>query len=334
MPNLAAPATITGKTAAMAVTTTATAILTNVLDSGRTMRVVALYVSNVDGTNNSSVTVDVFRNATARHLCKTVSIPTGATLTTITRADPLYLVEGDSLRLTASANGDLEAVVSYEEISDGSPPPPPPTTVLLRFNGTNGSTNFVDSSPNGFSVVALTGASQISTAQSVAGGSSGFFPAGAMLSSGVYIASQPQFALLTNDFTFDMWVRFTSLPTEENDHRGLFAIDGPGSMAAYLAATNSGTALWVGGSGASYPWSPSIDQWYHVAITRQDGAVRTFIDGAQLGDAFSASNSMSQGILYVGTLSGASDVGGYMDNFRLINGTALYTSNFTPPTDI
>jgi hypothetical protein len=29
----------------------------------------------------------------------------------------IYLEEGDSLRLTASASGDLEAVCSYEEIS-------------------------------------------------------------------------------------------------------------------------------------------------------------------------------------------------------------------------
>jgi hypothetical protein len=30
---------------------------------------------------------------------------------------PLYLKEGDSLTATASAAGDLEAVVSYEEIT-------------------------------------------------------------------------------------------------------------------------------------------------------------------------------------------------------------------------
>jgi hypothetical protein len=30
---------------------------------------------------------------------------------------PLYLLEGDSLRLTASASGDLEAVCSFEEIT-------------------------------------------------------------------------------------------------------------------------------------------------------------------------------------------------------------------------
>jgi len=35
----------------------------------------------------------------------------------ITREDIVYLNEGDSIRLTASANDDLEAVCSYEEIA-------------------------------------------------------------------------------------------------------------------------------------------------------------------------------------------------------------------------
>jgi hypothetical protein len=330
MPNLASPASIEGKTAVMAVTTTATAILTNALDSGRTMRVIALYVSNVDGTNAADVTVDVFSNSTARHLCKTVPVSAGATLTAITRADPMYLVEGDSLRLTASANNDLEAVVSYEEISDGSPEPPPPATVLLRFDGTNGSTAFADSSANNFTVTPITG-STISTAESVQGGASGLFPASG---GGVYIASNSQFALWNDDYTFDMWVRFASLPEDENDRRWLFSIQTPGSASAFLTQTLSGTALVVGGEGDAFPWAPSIDQWHHVAITRQAGAVRVFIDGAQVGDGVVLSGPSTAGMLSVGSEQGFNPIDGYIDNFRLINGTALYTSNFTPPTSV
>jgi hypothetical protein len=114
-PNIVNVSTITGKTAVQAVTTSATAIVTNSSASGKVFKVNALYVSNVDGTNAADVNVDIFRSSTAYHIAKTVSVPADATLDVISKA--IYLEEGDSLRLTAGADSDLEAVCSYEEIS-------------------------------------------------------------------------------------------------------------------------------------------------------------------------------------------------------------------------
>ena len=114
-PNIVNVATITGKTAVLAVTTSATAIVTNSAASGKVFKVNALYVSNVDGTNNADLNVDIYRSSTAYHIAKTVNVPADATLDVISKS--IYLEEGDTLRLTASANSDLEAVCSYEEIS-------------------------------------------------------------------------------------------------------------------------------------------------------------------------------------------------------------------------
>lgn len=114
-PNIVSVTTITGKTAVQAVGTSATAIVTNSADSGKVIKVNALYVSNVDGTNNAEVNVDIYRSSTAYHVAKTVVVPADATLDVISKA--IYLEEGDSLRLTANATSDLEAVCSYEEIS-------------------------------------------------------------------------------------------------------------------------------------------------------------------------------------------------------------------------
>ena len=114
-PNIVNVATITGKTAVLAVTTSATAIVTNSAASGQVLKVNALYVSNVDGTNAADVNVDIFRSSTAYHIAKTVSVPADATLDIISKS--IYLEEGDTLRLTASANSDLEAVCSYEIIA-------------------------------------------------------------------------------------------------------------------------------------------------------------------------------------------------------------------------
>jgi len=114
-PNIVNVSTITGKTAVQAVGTSATAIVTNSASSDKVFKVNALYVSNVDGTNNAEINIDVYRSSTAYHIGKTIVVPADATLDVISK--PFYLEEGDSLRLTANAASDLEAVCSYEEIS-------------------------------------------------------------------------------------------------------------------------------------------------------------------------------------------------------------------------
>lgn len=114
-PNIVNVTTIIGKTAVQAVTTSATAIVANSAASGKVFKINALYVSNVDGTNAADVNVDIYRSTTAYHIAKTISVPADSTLDVISKA--IYLEEGDSLRVTASANSDLEAVCSYEEIS-------------------------------------------------------------------------------------------------------------------------------------------------------------------------------------------------------------------------
>jgi len=114
-PNIVNVTTITGKTAVQAVGTSATAIVTNGSSSGKVFKVNALYVSNVDGTDNAEVNIDIFRSSVAYHIVKTLVVPADATVDVISKA--IYLEEGDALRITANATSDLEAVCSYEEIS-------------------------------------------------------------------------------------------------------------------------------------------------------------------------------------------------------------------------
>lgn len=114
-PNIVNVTTIFGKTAVQAVGTSATAIVTNSAASGKVFKINALYISNVDGVVAADITVDIFRSSTAYSIAKTVSVPADSTLDVLSKS--IYLEEGDSLRLAASASGDLEAVCSYEEIN-------------------------------------------------------------------------------------------------------------------------------------------------------------------------------------------------------------------------
>lgn len=115
-PNVVNVATITGKTDVQAIGITATAITTNAASSGKVYKINMLVVSNVDGTNDADITVDLYRSTTAYHLAKTITVPADSTLVVISKDNAIYLEEGDALRLTASAAGDLEAICSYEII--------------------------------------------------------------------------------------------------------------------------------------------------------------------------------------------------------------------------
>jgi hypothetical protein len=114
-PNIVNVTDIKGRTAVLNVTTSATAIVTNSANSNKVFKINALYIANIDGINNADITVDIYRSATAYHIAKTISVPADSTIDIISKS--IYLEEGDSLRLTAGANNDLQATCSYEEIS-------------------------------------------------------------------------------------------------------------------------------------------------------------------------------------------------------------------------
>lgn len=116
-PNIVNVATITGKTVGAALGTSSADIVTNAGGSGKVFKVNAIYVSNVDGVNNADVTVGFYDASvtTTFKLANTITVPADATLDVVSKA--IYLEEGDKITALASASGDLEIVVSYEEIS-------------------------------------------------------------------------------------------------------------------------------------------------------------------------------------------------------------------------
>jgi hypothetical protein len=116
-PNIVTTATITGKTAVLAVTTSATAIVTNTAASNKVFKINSLIISNIDGINVCDITVDLFRSSVAWAIANTITVPADASLIVISKENTIYLEEGDSLRLTASTAGDLQGICSYEEIT-------------------------------------------------------------------------------------------------------------------------------------------------------------------------------------------------------------------------
>jgi hypothetical protein len=116
-PNIAALTTINGNTQVQSVTTSATAIVTNSAASGKIIKINSLFISNIDGVNAADITIDLFRSSVAYKIVNTVSVLADTSFTAIDKTLSIYLLEGDTLRLTASVNSRLQAVCSFEEIS-------------------------------------------------------------------------------------------------------------------------------------------------------------------------------------------------------------------------
>jgi hypothetical protein len=82
----------------------------------------------------------------------------------------------------------------------------------------------------------------------------------------------------------------------------------------------------------------STGQWYHVALSGDDGSYKLFLNGTQEGSTFTGSSTNGTTNKYIGTfywsgLGGAVRLwNGYIEDFRITKGLARYTSNFTPPT--
>ena len=153
------------------------------------------------------------------------------------------------------------------------------------------------------------------------------------------VAASNDFDFGTNDFTMEFWVNSTK--TGRIDPIGwnyvytnagwagmiLNISPGSGSMAWYENANSriSGSGSWNDGS------------WHHIAVTRSGNSVRMFLDGTQIGSTYTTSHSYgaaSSGFI-IGTMAdpntGSGPTDGHISNLRLLKGTVLYTSEFTPP---
>lgn len=116
-PNLKSPTTITGKTVGYAVTTSLAAALTNSAASGKVFKINSVYCANVDGAASADVTLVYNDGTTGFDIAYQVAVPAKATQVLSSRETYFYLEEGGSLQAQASAAGDLELVIGYEEIS-------------------------------------------------------------------------------------------------------------------------------------------------------------------------------------------------------------------------
>ena len=204
------------------------------------------------------------------------------------------------------------------------------STSTAYSSGANGGSGIVIVSyPDVYAApTATTGSPTVSTSGS---GSVAF-------SSSAYIryAGQSAFAFGTGDFTIEGWFYVTSLAS------GIIAWDfrTAGVNGAYGALELSANGQVQYYANSAYQISSSaglntINTWAHIAITRSGTSTKLFFNGTQVGSTYSDSTNYLVGVSspYIGSGSSPSAyLPGYISNFRVVKGTAVYTANFTPST--
>lgn len=193
--------------------------------------------------------------------------------------------------------------------------------LLLKMNGPNGSTSFIDSSKNNFPVHKY-GNAQISTAQSKFDGSSAYFDGTA----NTYISAGSIY-FETGDFTVEAWI----YPTNNTKGNLLFGMGT--STSGILLSLN-----YLRVDGNLYNWNNnnyiSFNTWSHIALVRNLGIMKIYVNGVEKFSSYLPNQfygiSLFCGNGYGTTGSAQNAFQGYVDNIRIIQGKAMYTSNFTP----
>jgi hypothetical protein len=140
----------------------------------------------------------------------------------------------------------------------------------------------------------------------------------------------------TGDFTIE-WFSYQTTLTQ---FQRIFTVDDYPAIDVGVSI-ESGTFYYWAGGGSTPKYSSSsatvANTWYHWAVVRQSGVTRVYRNGTLLGSQFDDTNNINDAVtdFIVGntnTFATNAALVGYLTNFRLVKGLAVYTGDFTVPT--
>lgn len=216
--------------------------------------------------------------------------------------------------LTAITNTSL-LTCAYNRFRDGST-----NNFTITRNGDVKVTNFAPFAPS-------------SAYSASANGGSAYFDG-----SGDYLSapSNAAFAFGTGDFTLECWAYLDGNPgviTGIFDTRNSSSSSG-GILCQIDRDFSNALRVEIGGSQVFLTsQTVPLRQWNHIAIVRSSGTVKAYLNGSAMtgGSAANSTNITDTNMRWGGDRYGYY-VYGYISNARVVNGTAVYTANFTPPS--
>ena len=220
------------------------------------------------------------------------------------------------------------------------------TNLLLHFDGVNGSTTFTDSSgnysmtPRRYSTLAYP---SITTTRSVFGGSAGSFP-----NSYACLTTDASASTFTGgDFTVEGWFYYPTA-SASNVYALFYNTANTGSptnpaMRIYIATDTYARAILMfqygTGTGSASIGSSyfSAGAWHHFAAVKYNSVCTNYLDGVGTSHSCSGPGGGPGTTSISGSYSSAGGycvlglAGGNLDEIRVLNGTAVYRGDFTPP---
>ena len=154
------------------------------------------------------------------------------------------------------------------------------------------------------------------------------------------IADSEDFNYGSGDFTLEFWVN----PNSASQNEKLIhchtngSIYGPcnlfmnnGVLELYSSSNNSSFDVVSAGSNGIFG-TLAVGQWSHVAVSRQGNNIRIFLNGILKGTtSYSGSLMNATSTFDIAERNGGSYFDGKISSFRVVKGTAVYTSSFKPP---
>lgn len=213
----------------------------------------------------------------------------------------------------------------------------PVTSALLHFDGADGSTTFTDQAGN---IWTPSGGAQISTVQSKFGGSSGYFNG---TNAAISAPAAAALNLAAGDWIIQFWFFPTALTSGNQsilDKDGVFGSSYP----QYAIAINASGKL-VGSIGTgngtgnvqsiSSPAAVGLNAWHFGAFQKAGNTISLWLDRTLQASA-PVTGAMTDGgkALLIGYSAGqpaSLRFNGYIEELRIIKGSALYGGTFTAP---
>jgi hypothetical protein len=157
------------------------------------------------------------------------------------------------------------------------------------------------------------------------------------------LGASSDFDMGTGDFTIECWLNRDD--TSNNSAWTLGSYDNGMELYCYsddslrVYGDNGGTASWLI---QSVPNVISPGVWHHVAVVRDSGTLKLFQNGILLGSTAHSSAMPNNGEttdFFIGVEINSSNsipgtnpyFDGEISNFRVVKGTAVYTTSFIPP---
>jgi hypothetical protein len=165
--------------------------------------------------------------------------------------------------------------------------------------------------------------------------------------SGDYLACTNSTTFGTGDFTVECWVHtpspfntYSSGIIGTTNYNGVdrgWALDVVGSNGylRFYLYNSSGTGVTLNTTTVL-----PANQWVHLAAVRSGTTVTIYMNGVSIGSGTNGTNDNFSAPIYFGTIATSFALGvsgysytGYISNARVVAGVAVYTGNFTPPTN-